>query len=269
MRAAVISGYGFLPVLSVKALKEAGAYVAAFVINEGCNHPVCLENSADVTYKVSAGQVGRILKLIKKERLTHGLLIGKVEISLLESGLRLDLTALWLLARLKFRSTDTISMAVVRELERRGLKILSQKDVLKEYIPGPGVFSARKPDGETEEAVKLGFRAAKAIGRIDLGQSVVAADGRIMAVESAEGTDKTFARGCALSGGKGVAVKVAKPFQDSRFDLPTIGVDTLKSVAENGGAALAFEADETIVVDMDACVKYADSKGIVLAGVKY
>ena len=270
MRVAVISGYGFLPVLSVKALKEAGAYVAAFVINEGCNHPLCLENFSDTAYKVSAGQVGKILKLIKKERLTHALLIGKVEINLLESGLRFDLTALRLLAGLKFRSTDTISMVVVRELEKRGLKMLSQKDILKRYMPDACVFSARKPNEKEEAAIKLGFEAAKAIGRIDVGQSVVieSDSGKITALESAEGTDKTFARGCLLSAGKGVAVKVAKPFQDSRFDLPVVGTDTLKSVAENGGQALAFEAGETIVADIDACIEYANLKNIIFAGVK-
>lgn len=269
MRVGVISGYGLLPVLSVKALKEKGAYVAAFALKEGCNHVDNIENHADVVYRISAGQVGKVLKLIEKERLSHIILVGKIEINILEKGLQLDLKALWMLTKLKFRSTDTISLAIISELKKGGLKILSQKEVLKSYILPTGEYSKKKPSDNIKKDMEFGFAVAKEIGRIDLGQSVVVEKGKVMAVESAEGTDATFARGCALSSGSAVAVKVAKPFQDEHFDLPVVGIDTLKSVAENGGTALAFEADETIIIDMDACIEYADEHSIIFCGIKF
>lgn len=267
VRVAVIAGYGELPVMSVKSLKQRGDYVIVIALRESCNNIEKLERLSDRTYIFSVGQVGKMFRTFKKEKITHALLIGKVEINLLEQGIRLDLKALWILAKLSVRSTDTISMAAVKALRSEGITALSQREVLSGYMPGPGVFSFEKPDDKTAADIRLGFRAAKGIGEIDLGQSVVVSGGKIMAVESAEGTDKTFARGCRMANGEGVAVKVAKPLQDKRFDLPTVGEGTLASVIENGGKALIFEACQTIVVDMDKCVRYADENGIIFMAV--
>lgn len=267
MRVGIISGYGLLPVLSMNVLKTTGAYIAVFALKESCTHKHELESLSDSFYEVSAGQVGKILKLIKKERLTHVMLVGKTEINILEKGLKLDLKALFMLAKLKFRSTDTISLAVMGELKKQGLNILSQKEVLKDYMPSVGVFSKLQISENIQKDIEFGFQVAKYIGKIDLGQSVVVARKRIMAIESAEGTDITFARGCALSAGEAVAIKVAKPHQYEHFDLPVVGIDTLKSIAENGGIAFAFEANETIVINMQACIDYANSAGLIFAAV--
>lgn len=269
MRVAIVAGYGELPVMSALSLKKRGDYVLVIAIKESCDNTERLRAVADSLYVFSAGQVGKMFKTFAKEKISHALLIGKVEINLLEQGIRLDLQALWLLAKLGIRSTDTISMAAVKALRNEGITALSQRDVLSDYIPGEAIFSKKLPDEQILNDVRLGYETAKGIGVIDLGQSVVVGKGKVTAVESAEGTDKTFARGCFLAKGHAVAVKVAKPAQDKRFDLPTVGIDTLSSVIENGGIALAFEANETIVVNLDECIKYADEKGLVFMSVKY
>lgn len=269
MRVAIVAGYGELPVMSALSLKARGDYVLVIAIKESCNNIERLSLVADSLYIFSAGQVGKMFKTFSKEKITHALLIGKVEINLLEQGIKFDLRALWLIAKLSVRSTDTISMMAVQALKGQGITALSQREVLQGYIPDAQIFSKRLPDEAILEDIKFGYFTAKGIGEIDMGQSVVVACGKVMAIESAEGTDKTFARGCLISGGNGVAVKVAKPMQDSRFDLPTIGIDTLSNVVRNGGKALAFEADETIVVNLDECIKFADDHNIVFMAVKY
>lgn len=269
MRVAIVAGYGELPVMSALSLKKRGDYVLVIAVKESCDNTERLREASDSLYVFSVGQVGKMFKTFAKEKITHALLIGKVEINLLEQGIRFDFQALWLLAKLGIRSTDTISMAAVKALRNEGITALSQRDVLSDYIPGEAVFSKTLPDEKILKDIGFGYETAKGIGIIDLGQSVVVAGGKVMAVESAEGTDKTFARGCAIANGRGVAVKVAKPGQDKRFDLPTVGIDTLTSVIKNGGIALAFEADETIVVNLDECIKFADENNLIFMSIKY
>lgn len=269
MRVAIIAGYGELPVMSAKSLKEENNYVIVIAIRESCNRIGELKKYADNLYIFSAGQVGHMFKTFEKEKITHALLIGKVEINLLEQGIRLDLQALWLLAKIRIRSTDTISAMAVKTLANKGITALSQRDVLQEYILGENNFSNRKPSADILKDISLGYKVAKSIGKIDLGQSVVAGNGKILAIESAEGTDLTFARGCRLAPGKSIGIKVAKPAQDNRFDLPTVGLDTLKNIASNGGIGLAFEANETIVIDIDTCTKFANDNNLIFLAVKY
>lgn len=269
MRVAIVAGYGELPVMSALSLKKRGDYVLVIALKESCDNTERLRAIADSLYVFSAGLAGKMFKIFKKEKITHALLIGKVEINLLEQGIRLDFQALLLLAKLGIRSTDTISMAAVKALRNQGIIALSQRDVLSDYIPGQQIFSKRIPDDSECQDILFGYKIAKGIGVIDLGQSVVVADGKVIAIESAEGTDKTFARGCLIARGKGIAVKVAKPLQDKRFDLPTVGLDTLNSVAKNTGKGLAFDADETIVVNLDECIKFADANNLIFISVKY
>lgn len=269
MRVAIVAGYGELPVMSAVSLKARGDYVLVIAIKESCNNIERLKEIADSVYIFSVGQVGKMFKTFYKEKITNALLIGKVEINLLEQGVKFDLRALWLIAKLSVRSTDTISMMAVQALKEQGITTLSQREVLQNYIPEAQIFSKRLPDERILEDISFGYSVAKGIGEIDMGQSVVVACGKVMAIESAEGTDKTFARGCLISNRNGVAVKVAKPLQDNRFDLPTIGIDTLSNVVKNGGATLAFEAGETIVVNLDECTKFADEHNIVFMAVKY
>lgn len=266
-RVAIIAGYGSLPLIGAKYIKEKGEYLLIVALKESCTLNEELKKLADEYYEISVGLAGKILKTMKKHNITHALLSGKVEIKLLHS-LRFDLKALLILAKISLKSTDSINLAIIDELKNIGVQMVSQKEVYSSIIPESAVFSKRNyNDNQLKSDIKTGFLFAKHIGGLDLGQSIVISHGKIMAVESAEGTDKTFARGSKLGNGSAICIKTGKTNQDERFDLPTVGLDTLKNIAENNGIGLIMESGETIVVDMEKCIEYANEHNLIFAAV--
>lgn len=266
-RVAIIAGYGSLPLIGAKYIKEKGEYLLVIALKESCTLQEELKELADEYYEISVGLAGKILKTMKKHQITHALLSGKVEIKLLHS-LRFDFKALLILAKISLKSTDSINLAIIDELKNIGVQMVSQKEVYSSIIPESAVFSKRDyNDNQLKSDIKTGFLFAKHIGGLDLGQSIVISRGKIMAIESAEGTDKTFARGSKLGNGSAICIKTGKTNQDERFDLPTVGLDTLKNIAENNGLGLIMESGETIVVDMEKCIEYANEHNLIFAAV--
>ena len=254
---AIIAGYGSLPLIGAKYVKEKGDELLIIALKESCTLNEELKQIADYYYEFSVGLAGKMLKTLKKHKITHALLSGKVEIKLLHST-RFDLKALLILAKITFKSTDSINFAIINEL----------KKIYASIIPKSMQFTDKSYcEAGLKETVKEGFLFAKHIGALDLGQSIVISRQGILAVESAEGTDITFARGSSLAKGEALCIKTGKAYQDERFDLPTVGLDTLKNIAENGGLGLIMESGETIVVDMDKCVEYAKEKGLIFSAV--
>lgn len=267
-RVAIIAGYGSLPLIGAKYIKEKGEYLLVIALKESCTLQEELKELADEYYEISVGLAGKILKTMKKHQITHALLSGKVEIKLLHS-LRFDFKALLILAKISLKSTDSINLAIIDELKNIGVQMVSQKEVYSSIIPESAVFSKRDyNDNQLKSDIKTGFLFAKHIGGLDLGQSIVISQGKIMAIESAEGTDKTFARGSKLGNGSAICIKTGKTNQDERFDLPTVGLDTLKNIAENNGLGLIMESGETIVVDMEKCIEYANEHNLIFAAAK-
>lgn len=266
-RVAIIAGYGSLPLIGAKHIKEKGDELLIIALKESCTLNEELKALSDYYYEISVGLAGKILKTMKKHNITHALLSGKVEIKLLHS-LRFDLKALLILAKISMKSTDSINLAIINELKKINVDIISQKEVYSSIIPKSMLFSKR---GYEEEHIlsdiKEGFLFAKHIGGLDLGQSIVISNGKIMALESAEGTDKTFARGSKLGNGYAICIKTGKSYQDERFDLPTVGIDTLKNIVENNGTGLIMESGETIVVNIDECIEYANKHNIIFAAI--
>lgn len=261
MKAVIMAGAGNLPILAAESLKKSGIETIAITASESIKN--VLSPLVSAVHVVGLGQVGKTLKILKNEGITHFLMIGKFDKTVLEGGLKPDLRAIWLLFRLKNRNNDTIHYAVVDLLKKRGITTMSQSEVLKDIVPEPGVFTKDKPDKALLGDVAFGYTVATELGRLDVGQTVVVKKKAVMAVESAEGTDKTIARGCTLANGGAVVVKAAKPSQDARFDLPVVGMDSFKAVAENKGRLLAVEAGKTLVVGLQDCVKYANDNGII------
>ncbi len=256
-----MAGAGNLPVLAAKSLKNKGVETIAITSAESVR--AALEPLVSKVYVVGLGQVGKTLKILKNEGVTHFLMIGKFDKTVLEGGLKPDLRAIWLLFRLKNRNNDTIHYTIVNLLEKRGITTMSQSEVLNDIVPEAGIFTKDKPDKALLGDVAFGYTVAVELGRLDVGQTVVVKKKSVMAVESAEGTDKTIARGCTLANGGAVVVKAAKPSQDPRFDLPVVGMDSFKAVAENKGRLLAVEAGKTLIVGLQDCIKYANDNGII------
>lgn len=261
----LIAGAGDMPMIWAKAAKNKKAEIVAIAIAEEAKKR--LDGIVDQLHCFSVGQVGKIIKTLKDEGIKELVFIGKVNKSLIFKDIKFDLRAITLMARLKDRKDDTIMLSIVDELKKDGIDVLEQTMFLEDLMPGPGVLTKRKPSKEEMADIQFGMEMAKGIAALDIGQTVVVKDRAVMAVEAIEGTDEAIKRGGDLGRGGIVVVKVAKPMQDLRFDIPTVGMNTLLSLTEAGGKALAIEANKTFVADMENVVKEADRKGIAIISV--
>ena len=261
MKIGLLAGYGELTVDAAVNIKNQNHELVVLAFNETINQD--LSTYADKLYTVSVGQPGKILKILKKEQIKHVAFVGKVNKTLLYSNLKLDLTAVKELVKLKNRNDDTIMYAVVDFFNRNGITVIKQTEILNNLLTDEKVLSKKKPSKPQWEDIKYGYKIAKEIGSLDIGQTVVVKNKAVMAVEAIEGTDKAIERGCRLAKKNAVVVKVAKPDQDERFDVPTVGVDTLKNLFDNNGEVLAIESGETFVVNIDECIEYANKKSLI------
>ena len=261
MKTGLIAGYGTLPLIAAENLVRCGHDLHVIALYEEVTADF---DSIDATVeKFSVTQVGKIIKNLKKNNVTRVLFAGKVNKSLLFSDIKFDVTAMKLLASTINRKDDTLMNAICDEMNRNGIDVMEQTEALQGLFVKAGVISKRKPSKEQMEDIEYGLEVAKELGRIDVGQTVVVKDKAVMALEAIEGTDKAIARGCELAGKGAVVVKCEKPSQDKRFDITTVGVDTLKNISDNNGVVLAVEADATFVVDLEACKQFADMNKLI------
>ncbi|MCC5464184.1 LpxI family protein [Pelosinus baikalensis] len=259
----LLAGIGRLPVEFARAARGMGFTVIAISVVPGTDEE--LDRVANKTYHISVGQLQAIITTLKEEGVTEVTMIGKVTKELMFAGaVALDSRIQKLLAGLTDNSDDTIMLAFVRELAMEGLGILDQTALIRSLMPGPGVLTDREPTEEEQADLDFGFTMAKEIGRLDIGQTVVVKNCAVMAVEAIEGTDACIRRGGEL-GRCGVrVVKVAKPNQDMRFDVPTVGPNTIESMLAAGATALAMEAGKTLLVDRQTVLKIANNHGITI-----
>lgn len=266
MRTGLIAGYGVLPKIAAVNLVSKGHDVLVIALDEEVTESFSDVKGVEVV-KISVTQTGKIIKTLKNNNAKRVLFAGKVNKTLVFSSLKFDLTAVKLLASLKNRKDDTIMDAVCSLLNENGMEIIPQTEALDCLYLDKGVYSKKKPTQEQLEDVEFGLAAARELGRLDIGQTVVVKDKAVMALEAIEGTDKAVIRGCQLAKNGAVIVKCAKPSQDLRFDIPTVGVDTLKNISDNKGAVLAVEAGRTFVVDKEECIRFADENKIIFMAV--
>lgn len=262
----LLAGIGNLPVEFMRAAQSMGHEVVVIAVVD----PVAPELSAeaDVFYSINVAKLDKIIKTLRRSGVTEVTMIGKVTKEILFKGLKLpDFRAIKLLARLHNRKDDTILLAIVDELAKDGLTVVDQTVYLKPLMPQAGILTRRIPTEEEQEDIRFGFHTAKAIGGMDIGQTVVVKHKAVMAVEAIEGTDACIRRGGQLSRGNAVVVKVAKPDQDMRFDVPAIGMDTISAMRESGCTLLAMEAERTLFVEQDKVLAAADAGGICICAV--
>ena len=265
----LLAGIGTLPVEFIEAVRPQGYRVVCIAVTPGVDPR--LAAIADAYYDISAFKLDKIIKTLVKEHVKEVTMIGKVTKEWLYKSHTLpDMRAVRLLNRLRKMNfkDDTITLAIVDELAKDGISVLDQTKYLKPLMPGPQVFTIKKPTEAQMADVAFGFEAAKAIGAIDLGQTVVVKDQAVMAVEAIEGTDACIKRGGSLARGGAVVVKTAKPGQDTRFDMPAVGLTTLSSMEESGCVVLAIEAWHTLFAEKEAVLREANKKGIVILAVE-
>lgn len=266
MRVAVVAGYGVLPKLAAENLLKKGHSVLVVALDEAVSIGFSDVQGIDLE-KISVTQIGKLLKLLKKYNIESVLFAGKVNKTLIYSNLKFDLLAVKILAGLRNRKDDTVMDAICKLITENGMQIMDQTYALDSLYLAKGLYTKKKPTKEQEEDIAFGYDTAKELGRLDIGQTVVIKNKAVMALEAIEGTDLAIERGCKLAKEGAVVVKCAKPSQDLRFDIPTVGVDTLKILSDNNGVVLAVEAGRTFVVDIDKCIRFADENNIVIVAI--
>lgn len=266
MRVAVVAGYGVLPKLAAENLLKKGHSVLVVALDEAVSIGFSDVQGIDLE-KISVTQIGKLLKLLKKYNIESVLFAGKVNKTLIYSNLKFDLLAVKILAGLRNRKDDTVMDAICKLITENGMQIMDQTYALDSLYLEKGIYTKKRPTKEQEEDIAFGYDTAKELGRLDIGQTVVIKNKAVMALEAIEGTDLAIERGCKLAKEGAVVVKCAKPSQDLRFDIPTVGVDTLKILSDNNGVVLAVEAGRTFVVDIDKCIRFADENNIVIVAI--
>jgi UDP-2,3-diacylglucosamine hydrolase len=256
----IIAGNGVYPRLIADGARQAGVkkIVAAAFTNE--THPV-LEQHIDVLEWMRVGQLGRLLKFFGGHDIHHAIMAGQIAPKNL-FNLRPDLKALILLGKLKQRNAESIFAAIADELAKIDINLLPAITFLEDSLARPGVIAGSKLSPRQEHDVDFGWTVAKEIARLDIGQTIIIKNGTIVAVEALEGTNEAIKRGGALARENAVMVKVSKPNQDMRFDVPVIGVETVRIAAEAGIAVIAVEAGKTLLLEQDTVRQRAEQSKI-------
>jgi len=262
----VIAGSGQFPLLFIQAAHEAGRKTVLIAHKNETSSEVA--DAADEVCWVKLGQLGKMVKFFHNQGVAETVFVGAITKTRIFRDILPDLKGLTLWNKIDTRQDDAILRAVAGVLESEGVKVQESTVYLRHLLFPHGVLTRKKPDENQHLDIEFGWKNARAIGALDIGQCVVVRDRSVLAVEAIEGTDAAIARGGALANEKAVVVKVKKPHQDFRFDLPATGVKTIETLASVQGAVLAVEAGQSLLFDPDAMINAADKAGIVVVGVK-
>lgn len=260
----LIAGGGQFPLLFTQAAKKQGRRVVAVAHTNETDAE--LETLADVTRWVKLGQLGKIIKYFKREGVRETVFAGTITKTRIFKDVLPDIKGLTLWNKIDSRLDDAILRAVADALEQEGIKVIASTCYLDHLFFPQGVLTKKKPDEKQWEDIRFGWSMARQIGKLDIGQCVVVLDRSVLAVEAIEGTDAAIRRGGKLAGSGAVVVKLKKPDQDFRFDLPATGEQTIQTIDEVKGAVLAVEAGQSLLFDRHAMIRAADKAGLVVVG---
>jgi DUF1009 family protein len=261
----LIAGNGKFPILFATEARRAGFDLVA-VAHRGETLEAIETVVADVTW-IYVGQLGKMIRTFHHAGVTRAAMAGGIRKVKLLKNFRPDLRGARFLAKIKSREDDALLRGVADELAEEGIQILESTLCLSHIVAQPGVLTRRAPSAAQWDDIRLGFHTAKEIGRLGIGQTVVVKNQVILAVEAVEGTDAAIQRGGVLAHSGSVVVKVSKPYQDMRFDVPAIGVETITNIRQVSGAVLAVEAGKTILLEKEELLRDADAAHIAVVGV--
>jgi UDP-2,3-diacylglucosamine hydrolase len=264
-RLAIIAGNGRFPFLVLEAAREQGIDPVVFAIREEASRQLSQKTSS--IHWLSLGEVAKLMDLLHEEKIKKVLLAGQVKHVQLFSTIKADQVMENALGDLQRRNTDALIGAFVKMLEARGIQVLDSTLFLKPLLAGAGTLTERQPDAGEISDVEYGQEVARKIAALDIGQTVVVADRACVAVEAMEGTDATIRRAAALCNGRRlVVVKVNKPQQDMRFDVPVVGARTIEVMSACNGRVLAVDACKTLFFERDLLLRRANDAGITILG---
>lgn len=262
----IIAGSGQFPLLFIEAAQKAGRRVIV-VAHKGETLEEVADKADDVQW-VKLGQLGKLVKFLHQQSVGEVVFLGAINKTRIFRDVIPDFKALSLWNRIDVRQDDAILRAVAGALEAENIKVLESTLYLKHLLFPKGVLTKKKTSKAQRKDIEFGWRTARAIGSLDIGQCVVVRDCSVVAVEAIEGTDATIIRGGKLAKEKAVVVKVRKPGQDFRFDLPATGLVTIESIKKVKGSVLAVEAGQSLLFDQEKVIECANAAGIVVVGVE-
>jgi DUF1009 family protein len=269
MRIGLIAGNGTFPFLVLDAARRLGHDVTIIAVEDEAspdlNAAAAREPRAEIAW-LSLGQLGKCIDTLRKAGATHAVMAGQVKHVKIFSGILPDRLLLSVMMRLRAKNTDALISAVADVMREHGIELLDSTAFLTPLLAAPGPIASRSLTAEEYADLEFGYRMADAVAGLDIGQTIVVKDKAVVAVEAMEGTDAVIERAGRLAGPGTRVVKVAKPSQDMRFDVPVVGLATLSAMREAGATALSIDAGRTLVFDRTALIEAADKAGIAVVG---
>ncbi|MBL8136071.1 MAG: UDP-2,3-diacylglucosamine diphosphatase LpxI [Acidobacteria bacterium] len=268
MKLGLLAGNGRFPFLVLEAARSLGHDITIVAVKEEADAD--LEAAAATPtpvpiHRVSLGHLGTCLQILQQAGVTHAVMAGQVKHTKI-FGVMPDLTFMSLLAKLTTRNTDALIGAVADVMRDRGIELIDSTVLLTPLLADAGVMTARRPTEAEAASLTFGYRMADTIAGLDIGQTIAVKQSAVVAVEAMEGTDAVIARAGELAGPGVVLVKVAKPRQDMRFDVPIVGLPTIQAMAQAGASVLSLDAGKALMFDKAAMIAAADAAGIAIVG---
>jgi len=262
----LIAGNGDLPRAVAEEARARGYEIIAIGLEPLAEKS--LSSVVDEIRWINVGKLGQVINFLKRSGVKEAVMAGKVPKSLLyKSKITPDLRAVKFLLSLKDKSDDSILLALAKELKKEGVTLLNTTDFTTSLLAPEGVLTKKGPTEDEWKDIAFGWRIAKEIGRLDIGQTVIIRNQAVMAIEAIEGTDEAIKRGGTLAGSGAVVIKVSKPQQDMRFDVPVVGLDTLRSMLEVKARVLAVDSGKSIIIGKEKLIKEAEKAGVAIVGV--
>lgn len=262
----LIAGNSKFPILLARAAKDQNIKVIAAGIRGDTS--LLLRPFVDKMSWFKVGELSKLFQYFKDEGVVHLVMAGQVNPNnLFDASVKLDDEFIELFEALKDRKADTIFSAVAKKIKHQDMELLDSTFLLKEYLAPKGTLTKRGPSEVELDDIEFGRTIAKAMGGLDVGQTVVVKEKAIVAIEAMEGTDKCILRGGDIAKQGAVVIKMSKPEQDNRFDVPVIGVRTIKHMIKSNAECLAIEAGKTLIIDREACASLANRAGIAIVSV--
>lgn len=268
MKLGVIAGNGRFPFLILDAARELGRPVSIVAI-EGEAFPELAQAAGEAGARlewIALGQLGKAIKFLKSEGVTEAVMAGQVKHVKIFGDVMPDFTLLSVLMKLKAKNTDALISAVAEVMQEQGITLIDSTTLIAPMLAGEGVMTKRAPSDAERGDIEFGYTMADAIAGLDIGQTICVKDKAVVAVEAMEGTDETIRRAGTLAGEGFSVVKVAKPKQDMRFDVPVVGVATIDIMRAAGATALSLDAGKALIFEREAFVAAADAAGIAVVG---
>lgn len=264
----LIAGNGKFPLLVLEAARSMGRQVTVVAVEQEAGPDLeALAGTLGASLRwVSLGQLGTCIEVLQQGGCREAVMAGQVKHAKLFAGITPDWTFMQVLMRLRAKSTDALISAIADVLRTRGIELIDSTTLLAPLMARPGLLAGPPLTPDQDATLAFGYRMADAMAGLDIGQTVVVKDTAVVAVEAMEGTDETIRRAGRIAGSGTCVVKVAKPRQDMRFDVPVVGVPTVGVLKEAGVAALSVDAGKTLMIDGQATLEAAAAAGITLVG---